>query len=102
MFKLNTRYAKYDDCFFKMEKDGKRKRVSIWSQTEGPVMIVNVPSAEKGLKEDEIVVKDYSENVGIVEELDRLGVITETVKSRMVGYEMCYVYNFNEEKALSL
>lgn len=104
MFTLNTKFGKYEGCYFKTTKlPGKTKEESIvvWSDIEGPIMTINI--AGLGINyPDVIAIKDYSENEGIVEELKRLGVIGEFKKYVPVGRVFADVYTFDKTRALSL
>ena len=60
------------------------------SEDRSPVMVVttNVPGTP--LKEDEILVKNWSENEGILEELQRLGVVGEVLAEIPTGYVVAH------------
>ena len=102
MFDLNLKVGSYKDCHFDKSGSGKDTRYMIVNANDtGPVCIINVlhPCVPEGC----IAVKDYSENAGVESELKRLGVIPEGyVSSFMTGYATCNVYEFDEEKAMSL
>jgi hypothetical protein len=58
---------------------------------EGPEMTVTTNMPEEDIEEDEIVVKDYSENEGIYDELVRLGVV-KSIPVRLVRSGHVHLY----------
>ena len=88
MFDLNIVYSNEKDCYFRVTKlPGKTKHenISIMSQIEGPVCNVNIDIPEINYPE-EVVIKDYSENKGLLSEMIRIGLVDEPHAYITVGY----------------
>ena len=97
MFGLHMKFANYNDCYFQINNQW----VMIMSQTEGPVCNVNNPELDPDFPE-RIALKNYSENEGLLSELERLGIVQDTgmtIKSGYVDYNIC---TFDIDKAFEL
>lgn len=70
--------------------------VLVDEETGEMVSRVTVNTGDK-LPDDVAVVKDYSENSGMLEAITEAGLVKETLKSVQVGYTTCPVVKFNLE-----
>ena len=80
------------DCECTVEKaeynNGRTALYLIHKQDRDLVAVVSVNLPEYPLKDDEIFIKDYSENYGIMEVLENAGIIEDTGQSAKSGFEM--------------
>lgn len=99
VFEITTKYGVYSDCSFLVrEYVNHRPRIDIYSNTLGPIMTVTVNLPGISFDNNYVAIKDYSENEGISEELNRLGVIVdEPVTYIPSGWVMIPVYRLTEE-----
>ena len=98
MFGIHTKFANCNDCYFTVLG---RSTLAIISKSEGPIMFVNKDVDGVNFPE-EIAVKDYAENEGLLSELLRLGVIDEPRATVPAGYASLSICKFNYDKAMSL
>jgi hypothetical protein len=85
--KLKTTYSEYDVSLSWGNYSNGRKALRLIDQEDGlPVMTatVNVPEAE--LTEKEIIVKNYSENEGVLEFLQENGIVGPVKRMLGVGF----------------
>ena len=97
MFGLHMKFANYNDCYFQINS----QRVMIMSQTEGPICRVNNPELDPDFP-NEIALKNYSENEGLLDELIRLGVVQDTGLTVQSGYTVHNICTFDVDKAYNL
>ena len=72
---FKTQYGEYPNCEFKTGQYGNGNlALQVVSQDEGPICICTVNPGEV-VTHDAIAVKNYSENVGMVEILTEMGII---------------------------
>jgi hypothetical protein len=81
--------AKY--CNFKLENITKERygngRVALSAyDEEGCIAKLSVNIAYYPLAEDEIAIKDYSENEGVLEDLIEMGVVSEPLRYVLQGF----------------
>jgi hypothetical protein len=85
--KLKTTYSEYDVSLSWGNYSNGRKALRLIDQEDGlPVMTatVNVPEAE--LAEKEIIIKNYSENEGVLEFLQENGIVGPVKRMLGVGF----------------
>lgn len=58
---------------------------------DGPWAMCTVCMPEYDLAENEVIIKDYSENEGILEALVEAGIVSEPVRTVIVGFAIGYV-----------
>jgi hypothetical protein len=75
---------------------GGQTMLRLWSN-EGPEMTVTCNVPDTRVLEGEIIVKDYSENEGVFDELVRLGVIAEQTGVVHSGYVFLKIAKLTEE-----
>ena len=99
---FKTKYATYEGCEFKTGRycNG-NLALQVVSEAEGPICVCTVnPGVEVG--DDEIAVKDYSENEGMAATLLEMGIIKgEPVYRIPSGWVEIPVYELGE-KGLAL
>ena len=62
--------------------DNKRTALQLYDLTDGfPVATATVNIPEVELKDDEVLIKDYSENEGMLDALERAGIVWRTGES---------------------
>jgi hypothetical protein len=76
----------------------KRLAIVLTSAEDGsPIAKATVNIPEVSLKKDEIIVKDYSENEGMLKALTDAGIVTEVVRHATTGRVECPVCKVNME-----
>lgn len=75
-FTYTSKHATYENCMFCVNRyvNNYNLALSIYSENEGPITTCTI-NTEHISKADEIGVKDYSENVGMVNFLKHMGII---------------------------
>jgi hypothetical protein len=76
------------------------KRVAIAlidAENYEPIATATVNLPEVKLKSDETIVKDYSENEGMLKALTDVGIVTKVVRRVRTGYVECPVCKVNME-----
>lgn len=63
--------------------------------TGEPVAMVTINAPEHTLSQDEVIVKDYSENRGVLTVLVKAGILTPTGRLVATGYEFSQVCKIN-------
>ncbi len=90
------------NCFLKLGHYGANGRLAIQllSDEENadkgvyygePITVATVNIPEVPLKENEVIIKDYSENKGILETLQKNGLITDTKREISIGFVTVHV-----------
>ena len=67
-----------------------------------PVAVATVNVPEEHLEEDEVVIKDYSENEGMLNALRKAGIIGGVMRRVQTGYVMSPVVKLNLKKLLEI
>lgn len=57
--------------------------------SEGPVAVATINFPDEQLEEDEIIIKDYSENEGMLDSLIEAGIVSEPLRYTSSGYVNC-------------
>lgn len=89
------KYETYKDCYFRTNKYESNNNlcISIYSETEGCICKVTVNTCEV-LSDDEIAIKDYSENEGMYDWLLENGFVESasyTIGSAYVYIPVCRI-----------
>lgn len=72
--------------------DGGRAAIQLVDAYDGsPVAVATVNIPEYPLAPDEAIIKDYSENEGMLDVLQKAGIVKEVVGSVQTGYVTCPV-----------
>lgn len=99
-FTLETKYGRYENCFFRTNayRDGSIaiKASQVVDGFSEPILFVTVNLGHP-LPENCIAVKDYSENEGVLDCLQELGLITEVVCRERSGYVIIPVCRYDPE-----
>ena len=88
-FSIKTKFATYDNCFFKTGKYADNTpAIHIHQNTQYGVEPILTATVSLGvpLPDGCILVKDYSENEGVLEFLKNLGVVTKVMCYLPSGY----------------
>lgn len=87
MYTLKTPYSEYNVTISKRKYSNGRTSLQIIDAEDGfPVMTAttNVPEVE--LAENEIIIKNYSENEGVLEFLQENGIVGEVKRTIGIGF----------------
>lgn len=100
-FKYCSPYGVYENCYFRVGHYGNFRNkggiaIEIWSDEEGPIAKVTV-NLDIPLAPDEIAVKDYAENTGMVLSMQKIGLIGEAIKSLRTGFVNVPIFKLNKE-----
>jgi hypothetical protein len=75
-----------------------RLAIELYDKEDGePVTTATINLPMESMKADEVAIKNYSENEGIVEALKEAGVITEKVRDVGAGFTIVPVYKVNPD-----
>jgi hypothetical protein len=80
----------------KGEYGNKRQSIRLIDEATGePVAMVTINAPDHDLSHDEVIVKDYSENRGVLTVLVKAGILTPTGRLVATGYEFSQVCKVN-------
>lgn len=83
---INTKYGEYDvDVVWGTYPSG-RKAMKLFDSKNGMPILIATVDLPVHLEEDEILIKNWSENEGVLEELQRLGLIGEVLEEVPTGF----------------
>lgn len=94
-YKLKTQYSEWNvDLSWGQYSNGRRALELVDSEDGCPIMVatVNVPQAQ--LSEKETIIKDYSENEGVLQFLQENGIVGPVKREIGVGFVSCPVVEF--------
>ena len=96
-FTYKSKYGTYQNCVFvKGKYENGNLALQIISNEEGPITTVTINPGQK-IPSSYIAIKNYSENEGMVEFLQSLGIIgTNIICIIPSGYVEIPVFEFNE------
>lgn len=84
---LKTPYDEYDVIIQRKRYSNGRLALEIIDVEDGcPVMVATVNIPEANLKPDEVIIKNYSENEGVLEFLIENGIVSEPVRHIPSGW----------------
>ena len=101
-FKYHSPYETYEDCYFRVGHYGNFRHkggiaIRIWNDTEGPIADVTV-NLDIPLQENEIAIKDYSENTGMIVNMQSIGLIGDfPVRYERSGYVSIPIFVYDEK-----
>ena len=106
MFTFRTRYCNAEDCFIRTRGAGLNTKYEVWSE-EGPECTINLIGYhdcldEKYRRPDVLVIKDYSENEGVLNALCYNGVVKKLICYLNSGYVKLPVVEVDLEKLKNL
>lgn len=118
MFSLKTKYGVYKNCSFVKEGSGTQTRYSVFTQGDenseneeerfpGCVFKLNLPGYTEGLgkdleKDSVVAIFNHSENEGMLDFLDKLGVVKNVYGYLEGPYVKIPVAEINTEKLMKL
>ena len=83
-FTCHIEYLKYQNT--------NRTAIQLLDATEGdPVAMATINMPEVKLEENEVIIKDYSENEGILDVLISEGIVERTGKTVSTGFVTCQI-----------
>ena len=84
---VKTKYGEYHVSIEWGVYPNGRRAMKLMDDSNGfPIMIATVNLPGHHLEENEVFIKNWSENEGILEELQRLGVVGETLDEVPTGF----------------
>ena len=75
-----------------------RTCLRLFSPNEGPMAVATVNMPGINLEDDEVIIKDYAENEGMLDLLLQEGIVTEIVGIAESGYVKCPICKLNAQK----
>lgn len=91
--KLFTKYGEYDVLLKFSNYVGGQNRIDLIDSEDGfPVAVASV-SIEEDLKENEVAIKDYSENEGVLDFLMEEGIVSRPIRYFKSGYAKIPICN---------
>lgn len=92
MYTLKTQYETYDVRLKFGRYHNRRTAIEIIDLEDGcPVMMATVNLPDVSLSADEVIIKNYSENEGVLEFLIENGIVSAPVRSVSSGWVTCPV-----------
>lgn len=89
-FKFKTVFADCDDGYFKIRGNN----CYVMSETEGLIMTINISNPELEFPE-EMAIKTYSENAGIIDALSAIGLLGERIGTMHLNYTDVPIHKIN-------
>jgi hypothetical protein len=90
--KLKTPYSEYDVILEWGTYSNKRKALELIDSEDGcPIMVATVNVPEVQLEPNEIIIKNYSENEGVLEFLQENGIVGPVKRTIGMGFVSCPV-----------
>jgi len=95
MYTLNGRYGTYNVIIAERSYGNNRLALEILDSEDGiPVMVATVNIPEVPLNEGEIIIKDYSENEGVLDFLQQNGLVGEVLREVQSGFVTCPIVKY--------
>jgi hypothetical protein len=99
MYTLHGKYGTYNVIIAERSYGNNRLALEILDSEDGiPVMVATVNIPEVPLNEDEIIIKDYSENEGVLGFLQQNGLVGEVLREVTTGFVKCQVVKYLGKK----
>ena len=90
MYNLKTQYAEYNVLIKKKKYSNGRTVLELIDSMDGaPVMVATVNVPEVSLGPTEVIIKNYSENEGVLEFLQEHGIVGEVKREVGIGFVSC-------------
>lgn len=88
-----------ENCSVKFTKYANSKRIAIklYCEDGSPMATATINIPEQPLEEDEVIIKTYSENNGVLEALKDAGYIKEVVNQIPCGHSYGVIVKLNPE-----
>lgn len=90
---MNVKFKNYN-CEIRFSKyvNNNRTAIGLFDTENGEnVAIATINMPDEYLKEDEVIIKDYSENEGMLDCLVEAGIISEPIRLARAGYQLANV-----------
>jgi hypothetical protein len=95
MYTLHGKYGTYNVIIAERSYGNNRLALEILDSEDGiPVMVATVNIPEVPLNEGEIIIKDYSENEGVLDFLQQNGLVGEVLREVQSGFVTCPVVKY--------
>lgn len=95
VYTLNGKYGTYDVIIAERCYSNNRLALEILDSEDGiPVMVATVNIPEVPLNEGEIIIKNYSENEGVLDFLQQNGLVGEVLREVQTGFVKCPVVKY--------
>lgn len=99
MYTLNGKYGTYNVIIEEGHYSNNRIALELIDSEEGdPVMVATVNIPEVPLNEGEIIIKDYSENEGVLDFLQQNGLVGEVLRKVQSGFVTCPIVKYLGQK----
>lgn len=94
-YKLKTKYSAYDVELVERFYANGRLAIELIDANDGcPVMVATVNLPEVPLSEGEIIIKDYSENEGVLDFLQSEGIVGPVLRTAQSGFVQCQIVQY--------
>lgn len=94
-YKLKSKHANYEVEILERSYGNGRLALEIIDCEDGiPVMVATVNLPEVPLQEGEIIIKNYSENEGVLEFLQTNGLVGEVLREVETGFVKCPIVKY--------
>lgn len=95
---MNVKFHDWDCVIVRGKYSNGRPSIQLFdSTTNEPIATATVNLPEVPLKEDQVIIKDYSENQGMYDCLRDAGIISPYFGKAQVGWEICPICYLIEE-----
>jgi hypothetical protein len=95
VYTLNGKYGTYKVIIAERSYANNRLALEILDCEDGiPVMVATVNIPEVPLNEGEIIVKNYSENEGVLDFLQQNGLVGEVLREVQTGFVKCPIVRY--------
>ena len=94
------KFKDYVDCIIIKSGKGRHVRYDVVSRATGPICTINIP--EYGRSEDVIAIKDYSENEGVVEWLEKNKIIISVIDVVYSGFVSAPIVKIDADRLMNL
>lgn len=97
-FTFHSPYQTYEECYFVRSQyyHDNSLCIEVYNNEVGPISRVTICPDFK-LNPGEIAIKDYSENVGMLLEMQKLGLVKEVVRLERQGFVQIPVCTYDEK-----
>lgn len=95
MYTLKTAYETYNVRLKFAKYNNGRTAIEIIDVEDGcPVMMATVNLPEAVINDDEVIIKNYSENEGVLEFLIENGIVSKPLRTVSSGWVTCPIVRF--------
>ena len=90
MYRFKTKHSEYNVIIEKRQYTNGRTAIQLIDKEDGcPVMIATVNIPEEVLGKDEVIIKNYSENEGVLDFLVQNGITSKPNRYVTSGWVLC-------------